>query len=65
MWAENPKFNIGIATGPESGIFVVDLDGEEGIEAFRKLEAEHGQIPKTPIASTGGGGLHYLLQVSE
>jgi hypothetical protein len=57
-WAETPKANIGIPTGPESGILVVDLDGQEGIEAFAKLEAENGPLPKTPTVRTGGDGKH-------
>ena len=57
-WGETPKANIGIRTGKESGIFVVDLDGEEGIEALAKLEAENGPLPRTPTVRTGGGGRH-------
>ena len=34
FWTNDPDLNIGIATGRLSDIFVVDLDGTEGIEAF-------------------------------
>ena len=57
-WGNTPKANIGIRTGKESGIFVVDLDGEEGIEALAKLETEHDALPRTPTVRTGGGGRH-------
>src|SRR5207245_9503966 len=36
-WDEVPEANIGIRTGAESGIWVLDLDGQEGIEALTKL----------------------------
>src|SRR5262249_54994678 len=29
-WSTYPESNIGIVTGAESGIFVVDIDGDEG-----------------------------------
>ena len=34
--------NIGVATG-ESHLVVVDLDGDEGVEGWRRLQAEHGR----------------------
>ena len=38
-WGRWPEANIGIATGPESGLCVLDVDGEEGQTALRELEA--------------------------
>lgn len=50
---------IGIATGHESGIFVVDIDpGDGGDDSLAALEAEHGPLPDTVEAITGGGGRH-------
>jgi len=60
-WEKCPKASIGIATGRESGVFVVDLDGQQGIAAFAKLQAENGPVPSTPTAWTGGGGRHLFL----
>ena len=62
IWGDNPSWNIGITTG--AGMFVVDCDGPEGITAFQELEREHGPLPTTPIAETGGGGHHYYFQCS-
>lgn len=37
------RANLGIATG-ESGLVVVDLDGESGVDSWRRLQHEHGRI---------------------
>jgi len=58
MFSAGNGLNIGIATGPESGLWVLDLDGEEGIEALNRLEDEYGKLPKTITVRTGGGGRH-------
>jgi hypothetical protein len=44
-------------TGAASGFDVVDLDGEEGIAEWTKLEAKHGKAP-TYSVRTPRGGLH-------
>jgi hypothetical protein len=54
-WQQNPQFNIGIATGKASGIFVVDVDGIDAEGELRKLEAEHGPLPATVEAITARG----------
>ena len=61
-WKANPDANIGVACGKRSGIFVVDVDPEEGGDAaLAALENEHGALPVTPRARTGGGGLHVFF----
>ena len=50
-WRENPDCNIGIATGAVSGVFVVDVDGAEA--ELRRLELQHGELPRTVEAITG------------
>ena len=52
-WKRWPQANIGVATGPLSGLVVVDADGEEGLVSIRKLG-----LPITLISRTGGGGEH-------
>ena len=37
-----PEMNLGIVTGPESGIFVIDEDGPEGAQSIQSLEKELG-----------------------
>jgi hypothetical protein len=58
-WARRPDANIGVATGPPSGLLVVDLDGHEGLGSWARLEARYG-VTLTLEASTGGGGVHLL-----
>ena len=54
-WQECPEANIGIACGTVSGVFVVDIDGDNGEASMRKLEAEHGALPPTVEVITGNG----------
>jgi Bifunctional DNA primase/polymerase, N-terminal/Primase C terminal 1 (PriCT-1) len=54
-WRSIPDLNIGIATGAVSGIFVLDVDGDDGEHSLRKLEAEHGVLPQTAEVITGKG----------
>src|SRR5262249_28304601 len=57
-----PCANIGIRTGPASGLLVIDVDGPGGIEALERLEKDYGPLPKTPTARTGGGGRHLYFR---
>jgi putative DNA primase/helicase len=62
-WAQYPYANIGVATGPESGLFVLDVDPRSGgKESLSELERLHGPLPATVQSQTGGGGAHYLFQ---
>jgi hypothetical protein len=54
-WRSNPQFNIGIATGPASAVFVIDIDGEAGEQALKQLEAAHIPLPATVEAITPRG----------
>src|SRR5262249_11253771 len=54
-WQTFPDLNIGIATGTVSGVFVLDIDGEDGEGSLLKLEGEHGTLPPTVEAITGKG----------
>ncbi len=55
--------NLAIATGPESGLVVVDVDPRHGGDVtLAELEREHGAVPLTPESLTGGGGRHILFQ---
>ena len=60
-WAVWPDANIGLATGPGSGIFVLDLDGPEAVAELERLEAQSGELPVTVTASTGRGSHRYFL----
>lgn len=59
--------NWGVATGhalPEGGYLVVlDVDPRNGgDETLTRLESEHGEIPVTVTAISGGNGAHYLFR---
>lgn len=54
-WWRARDFNIGLATGEHSGIWVLDVDGDEGEETLRQLVAAHGTLPPTVEAITGKG----------
>lgn len=58
FWGEQGQWNIGVATGRASGIWVTDEDGDEGLATMSRLEAEHGKLPPTIEVVTGGGGRH-------
>lgn len=61
-WFERfPRLNIGVRTGPESQVWMVGPDGDEGNKQFEALEAEHGRLPDTCVARTGSGGHHYIF----
>jgi putative DNA primase/helicase len=52
---KNTPFNVAIATGKESGLFVLDVDKKSGgYESLEKL----GPLPETLTVNTGGGGKH-------
>ena len=60
--------NIGIATGYNSGIFVIECDTAEhgknidGAAALKRWEAEHGKLPKTLMAKSPSGSIHRYFQ---
>ncbi len=51
------RWNVGIVTGSVSGIFVLDVDGDDGSGSLRKLVLveEHSPLPMTLTALTGRG----------
>ena len=57
-WGLNPQYNLAIATGPLSDIFVVDIDGLDGECELRRLETEHGALPPTVEVITPRPGRH-------
>ena len=55
LWNNVPSSNYGIATGPSSNIFVIDIDGEKGRETISNLESKYGKLPSTLTVNTGKG----------
>jgi len=63
---------VGIATGPGSGIFVVDIDRKGGVDGFaslRDLAAQHGStladFTGTMTVATPSGGAHLYFRWNE
>ena len=61
-WRDWPRANIGVATGHASGIAVLDVDPRnDGLATLESMMEQHGSMPHTPKAQTGGGGLHFVF----
>lgn len=57
--------NVGVPTGSVSGGWVLDIDPDKGgTESFAQL-SEGIELPPTPIARTGRGGLHYWFAMPD
>lgn len=61
---------IGVATGPESKLFVLDVDLDEqrqinGYATLEYLESKYGALPDTPRQRTGRGGTQYLFNYAD
>lgn len=61
-WKRWPDANVAVRTGRESGIVVLDVDGGDGLESLRRLEAENGPLPVTTSVVTPRGGQHYHFE---
>ncbi len=61
-WEKWPSANVGLRTGAESNLVVLDADaGTGGRETLAQLEAACGPLPPTLMVETGGGGVHYYF----
>jgi len=65
IWTKYPKSGIGIVTGPVSGILVLDIDGDEGLESLESVGLPFEDLPVSPTVKTGGGGLHIYYRYPE
>lgn len=62
-WTADPDRNVGIATGAVSGIYVLDIDGMDGYEAFAELAAGHSApLPSALWQATPSGGMHGVMR---
>ena len=57
-WRRWPQANLGLATGRRFD--VLDVDGEQGVEALRAVLSIAPTDHPGPVARTGGGGWHLL-----
>lgn len=60
-WTEHPNWGVGIATGEESGISVLDVDGAEGTATIGALAGAEG-MPTTPTVQSRNGRFHYYFR---
>jgi hypothetical protein len=61
FWSRRfPDCNWAVATGPESEVFVLDVDGEQGRTSLQTLELQGFQLPRTLITQTGRGSQIWL-----
>lgn len=64
LWAMCPDYGVGILTGQRTQIAVLDVDPRnKGDASLAHLIAEHGELPHTVEAMTGGGGQHYYFRI--
>lgn len=56
FWKQFPHANVGIATGPESHLFAIDVDGDGGVEILKEWQND-GILPdiNTPSDLSGSG----------
>jgi hypothetical protein len=61
-WGTRPDANIGIRTGAESGLVVLDVDKRHGgMESLADFCEAHGDFGPTLRVRTGGGGDHFYF----
>lgn len=59
-----PDCNIGIPTGHINGIFVVDVDGEEGFKSLVQLEQQHSKLIAPTVITGKGKHLYFKMPVN-
>jgi hypothetical protein len=66
-WGRWPDALVGIPAGPDSGVWVIDVDGEVGRRSLNELMVRLGietLADLTPCVSrTPGGGLHLIFSL--
>jgi len=61
---QSAKAGVGIVTGIQSKVLVLDVDPRNGGDATLQLfERQNGKLPDTPLVETGGGGRHYYFRL--
>jgi putative DNA primase/helicase len=64
-WGRQPKSNLGLVPGKESGFAVLDVDvkhGQQGYEILADVEKATGPWPRTRREKTPSGGEHIYFQ---
>ncbi|MCP4900024.1 MAG: DUF3987 domain-containing protein [bacterium] len=65
-WGKWPNANIGLACGPGSGVYAIDIDFEDerDIDGYASMK-EFPPLPGTVTAKTPRGGLHVLYKTDD
>jgi hypothetical protein len=58
-WSQHPHLNVAVRCGAESGIVVLDVDGDDGWDSLHALENENEELPTTLSVTTPRGGQHF------
>lgn len=62
-WKRCPEANVGIQTGKDSGLVVLDIDPRNGgLESLAELEANNATLSHACKVETGGGGFHLYFK---
>ena len=62
-WAARfPECNWALATGSRSGVFVLDVDGEDGKTSFRELFGSHGALDCETLGVKTSRGVHLYFR---
>lgn len=63
LWVESRGAGVGIQTGAESGIVVLDIDPDKGgRDSLAALVERQAPLPTTVETCTGGGGTHLYFK---
>lgn len=69
LWASRPTANVLARTGPQSGLFVLDVDVKpkervNGFKTLAELEKKHGPLPDTvrQLTGSGEGGTQFFFK---
>lgn len=62
-----PAANVGIATGKDSGFFVLEADtpkghAHDGLASIKDLEEKHGEFPETLAVESPSGSIHRYFE---
>ncbi|MDI1451718.1 bifunctional DNA primase/polymerase [Polyangium sp. 6x1] len=61
-WRRAPRASVGVVLGERAGAWVLDIDAKGGgLDTLAAIEREHGPLPPTLRAATGGGGFHLVF----
>jgi len=61
-WDKYPDANIGLATGKESGVLVLDFDLYKDPDTLISFQESFGALPETYVQESPRGGRHYFFR---